>query len=115
MSESTTKLRLPEGCAPMAGSLRPMVPGGDWKRPYPLAPHVWEDAGGNRVIVNHTINYLTLRHADGRLAGLYDHEEPFASALKRHAKRRRAGLAAARRFFGENDEMTSPRPTPKDD
>lgn len=102
MSESTTKLRLPEGCAPMAGSLRPMVPGGDWKRPYPLAPHVWEDAGGNRVIVNHTINYLTLRHADGRLAGLYDHEEPFASALKRHAKRRRAGLAAARRFFGEN-------------
>jgi predicted nucleic acid-binding Zn ribbon protein len=75
---------------------------GNWSRPYKRAPNVWEDEAGNRVIVGYAINYLTLRRADGTPGGCYDHQEPFRSALQRNPNRRRAGLAAARRFFEAN-------------
>lgn len=100
--ETDTETHEEAGSTPADCSLRSLLPGEGWSRPYKNSPHVWEDAKGNRVIVNYGVNCLTLRPADGETFFCYDHREPFREALKRNPNRRRAGLAAARRIFEAN-------------
>lgn len=94
---------LKTGPLPSLHPLRAMTPG-RWARPYPLNPHVWEDPQGNRAIVHHTINGVTVRRSNGEAGFLFDHDQPMRTALKRNPSRRRAGLAAARIFFSPNVE-----------
>ena len=75
--------------------MRSLVPGPGWRQPYSLS-HVWEDERGNRVIIHSAINAITFRTAYGETGFCRDHEEPLASAVRRNASRKRAGLAAAR-------------------